>query len=433
MKLMDLNTFRLTYLFVVNLVILVVSLKFVVAASNSKRESQIFTFSLGIFLLSFLPLQVLAEIGSGKIYMSKSFLSLPVYIFIYYDLFLCSLEYLFFSKFFKTQNTSIGKNSVKESMDNLPDGICFSKADGTPLLVNRQMQEISYEVFGRMLVNDVVCAKEVRNNKIKIPTKILQRDPLVIESKGKVWLIKFILHENFRETLAYNITLEWSMYKEIESKTSQIQRINESLKDYQKNVVEYTRQKEILQAKIKIHDKIGQSLIYFRRYLKKNKKTKEDRHMLIKLWMESLLILDEKIDEKNDFTEENPDTSKNKLLFEKLISAAKDIGVKVHLHGKTPSEERDWILLVDIVHEAINNAIRHGEAKNIWIYLNEDDLNKFLKIENDGLPAHGPIREKGGLKNIRQHIENYGGRMEIKASPKFQLNLSWPKGENYDL
>ena len=188
-----------------------------------------------------------------------------------------------------------------------------------------------------------------------------------------------------------------------------------------------------MQAKIKIHDKIGQNLIYFRRYLKKNKKTKEDRHMLIKLWMESLLILDEKIDEKNDFTEENPDTSKNKLLFEKLISAAKDIGVKVHLHGKIPSQERDWTLLVDIVHEALNNAIRHGEAKNIWIYLSEDELNKFLKIENDGLPAHGSIREKGGLKNIRQHIESYGGRMEIKASPKFQLNLSWPKGENYDL
>ena len=95
-----------------------------------------------------------------------------------------------------------------------------------------------------MLVNDVVCAEEVRNNKIKASTKILQRDPLVIESKGKVWLIKIILHENFRETLAYNITLEWAMYKEIESKTSQIQRINESLKDYQKNVVAFTRKRK---------------------------------------------------------------------------------------------------------------------------------------------------------------------------------------------
>lgn len=429
MKLMDLNTFRVAYLFVVNLIILVISLKLVVEASNSKIESSFFIFSLIIFLLSFMPLQVLAEIGREKFYISKLFLNLPAYIFIYYDLFICYLEYLLFSKFLKTQSRNIGKNSIKESMDNLPDGICFSKLDGTPLLVNRQMQEISYEVFGRMLVNDVVCAEDVRNNKIKAPTKILQRDPLVIESKGKVWLIKIIFHEKYRETLAYNITLEWAMYQEIERKTSQIQRINESLKDYQKNVVAYTRQKEILQAKIKIHDKIGQSLIYFRRYLKKNKKTKEDRHMLVKLWLESLLVLDE----KNDFTEEKPDTSKNKLLFEKLISAAKDIGVKVHVDGKTPDNERDWILLVDIVHEALNNAIRHGEAKNIWIYLSEDEFNKFLKIENDGLPAHEPIKEKGGLKNIRQHIENYGGRMEIKVKPKFQLNLSWPKGENYDL
>ena len=130
MKLMDLNTFRLTYLFVVNLVILVVSLKFVIAASNSKRESPFFAFSLGIFLLSFLPLQVLAEIGSGKINMSKLFLSLPAYIFIYYDLFLCSLEYLFFSKFFKTQNTSIGRTPLRKAWTTFPMAFAFQKQMG---------------------------------------------------------------------------------------------------------------------------------------------------------------------------------------------------------------------------------------------------------------------------------------------------------------
>lgn len=429
MKLMDLNSFRVAYLFVINLIILVISLRFIVATSNNKIESPFFAFSIIIFLLSFLPLQILAEIGRQKFYISKLFLNLPIIIFIYYYILVSCLEYLFFKKFFKSQDINISKNFIKESMDNLPDGICFSKLDGTPLLVNRQMQEISYEVFGRMLVNDLVCAEEVRNNKIKAPTKILQRDPLVIESNGKIWLIQVIHHGNIKETLAYNITLEWAMYQEIERKTGQIKRINESLKDYQKNVVEYTRQKEILQAKIKIHDKIGQSLIYFRRYLKKNKKTKEDRENLIRIWMESLLILDE----KNDFLEENSNSSKNKLLFEKLISAAKDLGVSVHVDEKNSMNENDWGLLVDIVHESLNNAIRHGETKNIWIYLRSDELNNFCKIENDGLVPLDPIKEKGGLKNIRQQIESHGGSMTINISPKFQLNLSWPRGENYDL
>ena len=144
-------------------------------------------------------------------------------------------------------------------MDNLPNGICFSKLDGTPLLVNRIMQDISYEVFGKMLVNDLVCAENIKNNKIRPNIKILQRDPIVLESLGQIWQIKIFYHCLVKETIAYNITLEWSLYQEIEKKTKQIKKINESLRDYQKNVGEYTRQKEILKTKIKIHDKIGQS------------------------------------------------------------------------------------------------------------------------------------------------------------------------------
>ena len=369
-------------------------------------------------------MQILAEIGTGKIYFTKPMVDLPVYLFIIFDLFLCALEILFAISFIKTKKSIIGKNSIKESMDNLPDGICFAKLDGTPLLVNRVMQDISYAVFGNMLVNDVVCAEDVRNNKIKKDARILQRDPLIVEALGDIWQIQIVHHENVRETLAYKITLEWGLYQEIEEKNRQIEKINKSLKEYQKNVAEYTRQ-----AKIKIHDKIGQSLIYFKRYLDMDKKTKEDRDKLINLWMESLVMLDE----KDDFLSEKEDSSKNEANFEKLISTAKDIGVAVHLEGETPRDEGDLNLLVDIVHEALNNAIRHGQAKNIWIKLVEGDLNIHCKIRNDGIPSKEPIKEKGGLKNIHQRIKSFGGKMNIVLNPQFTLDLSWPKGGKYDL
>lgn len=258
---------------------------------------------------------------------------------------------------------------------------------------------------------------------------ILQRNPLVVEALGKIWQIKVILHENVRETLAYNITLEWELYQEIEKKNKQIEKINASLKEYQKNVGEYTRQKEILQAKIKIHDKIGQSLIYFKRYLDMEKKSKEDREKLINLWMESLVMLDE----NNDFTSEDRDLSKSFAKFKKLISTAKDIGVVVHVDGNPPKAEGDLNLLVEIIHEALNNAIRHGHAKNIWIKLSENSSNIHCKIKNDGILSKNPIVEKGGLKNIRQRIENCGGKMAIQLDSNFILDLSWPKGVNYDL
>ncbi len=425
MTLLDLNTYQLAILFIINTGLLVVAIKAVVEVAFIKSRSKYFLQTVIILILSIFPIQVLAELGNGDFYLAKAFVDLPLYAFIAYDILLIVLEFIFAISFVKINRQTIGKNSVKKSMDNLPDGICFSKMDGTPLLVNRMMQDISFAVFGKMLANDLVCAKDIKNNNIKEGSKILQRDPLVIEAMGRTWQIKVIPHENVRETLAYDITLEWALYQQIQEKNKQIEKMNASLKDYQINVGKYTRQKEILQAKIKIHDKIGQSLIYFKRYLDMDVKTKEDRDKLISLWMESLVMLDEK--------SEDPDSAKSINKFKKLISTAKDIGVTVKVDGKLPTEDGDLNLLVKIVHESLNNAIRHGQAKNIWIDLGEDDVNINCRITNDGIIVHGPIIEKGGLKNIRQIIESCGGKMKTQSDSHFILDLTWPKGGNYDL
>lgn len=425
MTLLDLNTYQLAILFIINTGLLVVAIKAVVEVAFIKSWSKYFLQTVIILILSIFPIQVLAELGNGDFYLAKAFVDLPLYAFIAYDILLIVLEFIFAISFVKINRQTIGKNSVKKSMDNLPDGICFSKMDGTPLLVNRMMQDISFAVFGKMLANDLVCAKDIKNNNIKEGSKILQRDPLVIEAMGRTWQIKVIPHENVRETLAYDITLEWALYQQIQEKNKQIEKMNASLKDYQINVGKYTRLKEILQAKIKIHDKIGQSLIYFKRYLDMDVKTKEDRDKLISLWMESLVMLDEK--------SEDPNSAKSINKFKKLISTAKDIGVTVNVDGKLPAEDGDLNLLVKIVHESLNNAIRHGQAKNIWIDLDEDDINIHSKITNDGIIIHGPIIEKGGLKNIRQIIESCGGKMKIQSDSHFILDLTWPKGGNHDL
>lgn len=182
MTFFNLSIYNLSALFLFNTIVLVASVKIVVDTANSKLYSKYFVHSVFIFLLSFFSMQILAEIGTGKLYFAKPMVDLPVYLFIIFDLFLCALEILFAISFIKTKKSIIGKNSIKESMDNLPDGICFAKLDGTPLLVNRVMQDISYAVFGNMLINDVICAEDVRNNKIKKDARILQRDPLIVEA-----------------------------------------------------------------------------------------------------------------------------------------------------------------------------------------------------------------------------------------------------------
>lgn len=419
---MNLSTAALAILFIASLAILIMALDLSVDAALALRISPLFFTSALLVLAALLPAQVVADLGTGHYHLGDYFLHTPLLAFIAYLLLLLFLEGVLVRKLSKLKKEQLGENSVKESVDNLPDGICFSKLDGTPLLVNRQMQEISYQVFGKKLVNDLLCARDIEANRIRPRTKILQREPLIIASNSKVWQIKIIHHGLVKETLAYDITLEWALYEEIEKMTRANQRMNAELKAYQEKIGEYTRQKEILQAKIKIHDRLGQALVYFRRYLEKSDKTPEDRRRLETLWRECLILFDEE--------DEAP---KATSAWDKFISTAKAIGVDVMVEGDVPASEEDQALLVDLVHEALNNAIRHGHAKKIWITLKDRGPTFTCTIKNDGNLPTGPVEEKGGLKNMRQRLAYYDGTLAVRRESLFQLDLSWSKGGFRDL
>lgn len=424
MRIFELNSSEISFIFIIGMILLAFSLRIMIELMDIKPRSAAFLASVFMVLVNLFLVQMLAELGSRRMMLSKPFLNLGVYSFTSYLFGIALIQIALFFKLRRIRKSQIGKNSIKESMDNLPDGLCFSKLDGRPALVNRQMQLISYEVFGKHLINDLRCAKLVREGKISDKTKILQTDPLVIRACGKIWLFLFIKDEEkkYRETIAYNITEEWSVLNEIKKKNQEIKAANKRLSEYQMAALEYTRQKEILRSKIEIHDKIAQSLIYFRHYLNKEDKNEDERKRLVQLWNESLLVLDESEDEEV-----------KDALWKKLLETAESIGVDIHFTGSLPEGENDKNTFISIVHEALNNAIRHAEAKNVWIDINEDGLRINLTIKNDGHKPSSEIKEKGGLKNIRARLKIYDGKMNIDTSEVFTLRISWLKGENYDL
>lgn len=424
MRLMDLNALSLSLVFIASMFLLAFSVRLMIEILDMKPKSWLFISSVLMVLINILFLQFLAELGSGRMLVSRPFLNIGIYSFASYLTSIAAIQLMLYLRVMRERTRTIGKNSIKESMDNLPDGLCFSEMDGTPALVNGQMQMISYEVFGKHLINDIRCARLAREGKVSKKSKILQTDPLVIGLEGKVWLFQIIENkeEKYRETIAYDITKEWDVLRKIKNKNQEIKYMNERLKEYQVAALEYTRQKEILRSKIEIHDKMGQALIYFRHYLDKEDKTMDERKRLVQLWNESLVVLDEKEDE------EVKDAG-----WTKLIETARSIGVEIHLKGDLPKSERDMKTLISIVHEALNNAIRHAEAKNVWIDISEDSARINLSIRNDGHKPSSEIKERGGLKNMREGLRIYGGEMDIDTSEGFALRISWLKGENYDL
>lgn len=424
MRIFELNSSEISIIFAICMVLLAISLRLMVELMDIKPKSAAFIASVFLVLVNLFLVQILAELGSRRMLISKPFLNLWVSNFTSYLFGIALAQIDLFIRLRRIRKSQIGKNSIKESMDNLPDGLCFSKLDGTPTLVNRQMQMISYEVFGKHLINDLTFARLARECKVSDSTQIFQKDPLVMGACGKIWLYQIIedKEKKYRETIAYNITEEWGVLGEIKKKNKEIKAANKRLKDYQDTALEYTRQKEILRSKIKIHDKIAQSLIYFRHYLDKEDKNEDERKRLVQLWNESLVVLDESEDEEV-----------KDALWKKLLETTESIGIGFHFTGSLPEGEKDKNTFISIVHEALNNAIRHAEAKNVWIDINEDGLRINLTIKNDGHKPSSEIKEKGGLKNIRARLKIYDGKMSIDTSEVFTLRISWLKGENYDL
>lgn len=83
-------------------------------------------------------------------------------------------------------------------------------------------------------------------------------------------------------------------------------------------------------------------------------------------------------------------------------------------HGATPNcDEHTAIHLYRIAQEAINNSIRHGQAKNVVISLDAVDHLMNLRVSDDGRGVSEPHSEGTGLTIMRYRARLIGGELTI--------------------
>ena len=76
------------------------------------------------------------------------------------------------------------------------------------------------------------------------------------------------------------------------------------------------------------------------------------------------------------------------------------------------------IMLYRIVHELINNAIKHAEALNINVQLVQESDRISLNVHDDGKGFDTTFATKGsGLKNITDRVYSLGGNIDINSKP----------------
>jgi len=107
---------------------------------------------------------------------------------------------------------------------------------------------------------------------------------------------------------------------------------------------------------------------------------------------------------------------------------------KLHINCAPNMAFRDArmsLVLLRTVQEIVTNAIRHGEARNLWIDINRHEDRVVLAARDDGCGTTN-VSEGFGLSGMRRRLEDLGGTLSAMPLPtggfEVRAELPWPEG-----
>lgn len=311
----------------------------------------------------------------------------------------------------KRKNT-ISSLSVKESVDNLPTGLCFSRKNGMVQLVNYQMNRLSYLLTGADIQNAEIFWNLVSEGETDDDVERLSsgEKPEIRFKDGRVWSFSKEKLDSVVQITATEITDYCVLTKTLEEKNAELQKMNERLRKYGETVDEVVRAKERLETKVRIHNELGQALVVTQHALQNEC---EDFVEILEIWRRNIAALRMEADPilKTDY-------------LSAFMKAAESADVIVDIRGDLPKENEMKLLFMTVATEALTNAVRHAGAKNLLIEINETADFFVADFTNDGkIPASKTITEGGGLSSLRKKIERSGGEMSVSGLPVFKLRI----------
>ena len=316
------------------------------------------------------------------------------------------------------QRKTISHSSIKESFDNLPTGVCFFNSAGLPVLCNLAMQRFSFAVCGKdvQFVSDLEdCLAENY-----LPANGAERDGSVfVLQDGTAWHLekRVFTHESgneYTQFVAADVTDLHKSRVALQKENDRLGRVQEELKRLSANVVTVTREEEILNTKMRVHDEMGRCLVAAQKYLKEDC-TETIPDSVAVSWQRAVAM----IKYSNDSTEEDM-----LLQIRKTCAYVKIAFVQT---GALPQQESVAYLLTCAVRECVTNAVRYAEATELYADFSENETDATVSVTNNGKVPASQIVEGGGLSTLRRRVERAGGMMEVQSFPQFRLTVTVPK------
>ena len=327
------------------------------------------------------------------------------------------------------KNTSA--KMIKKAIDSYPGGICFSALDGRVILVNEKMNQLMLELTGHTILNAKVTWEQLANfasngKAEKLTQSWLPKDPdkesihqqlFFRFSDSSVWRFELrFLASNTVQIEAAEITELYRLSEELYENTIRLQDMQKRQKALLDGIVEVNLNKEILTAKMHIHDELGHCLLATTKAITEDSLA-ENADTLRKSWNSTI----------QDFSNIStvwtvPDSS----LQPELMQVAELIGCKVIFLGEQPKSRKALQLLYAAIREALTNAVRHVNATELMVKIEQDEKSYHIEISDNGSVSVSSITEGNGLSALRQRLEQEGASLKVLCDNSVSLIIDIP-------
>lgn len=307
--------------------------------------------------------------------------------------------------------------AVKEALDTLPSAVCYFTAAGNVKLCNTAMCDL----IRKITQNDLQTLDELNEalDSCNQNTGVIREGNLFLFPDGHAWqysVDKVTAADGriYTEAVLSDVTELYEKRQKLQRQSRELKKMYRELKILSANVLEMTREEEILNLKSRLHDQMNMGVAAIRQILRQNT-TSEENAAAIAQFRRAIQVLQE----ENAYPQDD---------MAEFIRDAEVSGIRVEITGDFPEEKEVLHLLLPVLREACVNAARHADASVLYITAERKNNAVRLLLTNDGRQPQQEVIPRGGLVDLGRMLAEAGGKIEIQSQPQFLLTVTLPIG-----
>lgn len=307
--------------------------------------------------------------------------------------------------------------AVKEALDTLPSAVCYFTAAGNVKLCNTAMCDL----IRKITQNDLQTLDELNEalDSCNQNTGVIREGNLFLFPDGHAWqysVDKVTAADGriYTEAVLSDVTELYEKRQKLQRQSRELKKMYRELKILSANVLEMTREEEILNLKSRLHDQMNMGVAAIRQILRQNTTSEENAAAIAQFRRAIQVLQEENAYPQGDIAE--------------FIRDAEVSGIRVEITGDFPEEKEVLHLLLPVLREACVNAARHADASVLYITAERKSNAMRLFLTNDGRQPQQEVIPRGGLVDLGRMLAEAGGKIEIQSQPQFLLTVTLPIG-----